>query len=464
MEYLRQLNQDGCNLTFKYKIMLVKEIELVNFKTIESFKHEFKGGIYLITGENEVGKTTLLNAIVTLLTGNRSANLLKQGKEKGFAKIKVGDYEVEIKFTEKNPRGTFTITAESGLTSNNISMLEKIFDYQDFDAHDFVSWSQTAEGRRKQVEAVKSLLPEDARKRLEEIEIETSSIREERKEANVSHKNLQSVLSEFNIDQNDIDKYSNKLELMGLFDSKNDIQEKNRQIEDVSQRQEERREKLNGFDSEIDIKRSIYGSKINDLKAQIKSVESEMEDKIEGMESERKDLKDKSDKADVWLKENAIKDLDEINEKINSVEYHNEKHNKIADFKENKAKLGQVEKKRNKFNSDLDSLVSEKEDIIKKSKIPVDGLTFTDDGLFLNGIPFAPGEVSTSQEMEVAAKLIIAKNPKVKVFRIAQGESLGQERLNSIVRFAKKNGYQGFIEEVKRGQNDLVIEEYTEKF
>lgn len=443
--------------------MLIKEIELVNFKTLESFKHEFKGGIYLITGENEVGKTTLLNAIVTLLTGERSANLLKQGKEKGFAKMKVGDYEVEIKFSEKNPRGTFTIRAESGMTSNNISMLEKIFDYQDFDAHDFVSWSQTAAGRKKQVDAVKSLLPEDARKRLEEIEAEISSIREERTETNISYRNIHSSLAEFSIDQSDIDKYAEKLELKVLFDSKNDTQEKNRKIEEVTQRQDERKEKLAGFDSEIEVKRSVYGGTINNLKDQIKSTESEMKDTIDRMNSEKKELTDKSDQAGTWLKNNVIQDLDDINKKIDSSEDHNKNHDNVVAFKDKKSKLEQIEKKKNKFNADLDNLESEKAGIIKKSKIPVNGLTFSDEGLLLSGIPFAPGEVSTSQEMEVAAKLIIAKNPKVKVFRIAQGESLGQERLKSIVKFAKENGYQGFIEEVKRGQNNLVVEEYTEK-
>jgi fatty acid/phospholipid biosynthesis enzyme len=65
--------------------------------------------------------------------------------------------------------------------------------------------------------------------------------------------------------------------------------------------------------------------------------------------------------------------------------------------------------------------------------------------------------------MEVVARLIMAKNPKVKLFRIGRGESLGAKRLKAIVDFAKKNGYQGFIEQVVRGQNELVVTEYNEK-
>ena len=70
--------------------------------------------------------------------------------------------------------------------------------------------------------------------------------------------------------------------------------------------------------------------------------------------------------------------------------------------------------------------------------------------------------MNAQTQLEVAAKLIIASNPTVKVFRIARGESLGEKRLQAIIDIAKQNGFQGFIEEVKRGQTDLVVEEYTE--
>ena len=106
--------------------------------------------------------------------------------------------------------------------------------------------------------------------------------------------------------------------------------------------------------------------------------------------------------------------------------------------------------------------MNERAGLIAKAKLPIDGLTFTDDGLELNAVPFVPGKVSDSQIMEVAAKLVIAANPKVKVFRIARGESLGAKRLQAIIDIAKKNGFQGFIEQVQRGQNEMRVEEYTE--
>ena len=106
----------------------------------------------------------MLKAIGVLLTGNRDA-VLRKGEDKGFAKMVVGDdggeYEVELRFTKANPRGTLSIKQKTtGMRSDNVSMLQRIFGYTDFDAVEFSRWSETAEGRRKQIEVVKALLPE----------------------------------------------------------------------------------------------------------------------------------------------------------------------------------------------------------------------------------------------------------------------------------------------------------------
>ena len=124
--------------------MIVKKLELVNFQVIKEFNADFDGNVYFITGDNELGKSTVLKAIGALLTGNRDA-VLKNGESKGFAKMIVGDdgeeYEVELKFTKANPRGTLSIKSKTtGMKRDNVSMLQKIFGYTDIDAEEFTRW------------------------------------------------------------------------------------------------------------------------------------------------------------------------------------------------------------------------------------------------------------------------------------------------------------------------------------
>ena len=96
--------------------MYIKKLQLLNFQVIENFEAEFDGNVYFVTGDNELGKSTLLKAIGALLTGNRD-EVLRNGASKGFAKMIVGDdgeeYDVQLSFTENNPRGTLTIKQKS---------------------------------------------------------------------------------------------------------------------------------------------------------------------------------------------------------------------------------------------------------------------------------------------------------------------------------------------------------------
>lgn len=177
--------------------MYIKQIQLQNFQAIKEFSGEFGGNVYLVTGENELGKSTLLKAIMVLLTGNRD-EVLRNGEDKGFAKIVVGgdgkEYEVKLSMTKANPRGSITITSkDTGLRSDRITALQDIFGYQDFDANEFASWSETAEGRRKQVQIVKSLLPTEIQQQITDIDLLVASLKEQRKADNAEVKTFASI-------------------------------------------------------------------------------------------------------------------------------------------------------------------------------------------------------------------------------------------------------------------------------
>jgi len=446
--------------------MYIKKLELKNFKAIEEFEREFEGNVYLVTGENEIGKSTLLNAITTLLTGDRSSNLLKQGKEKGFARATVKDkdseYDVELRFSETNPRGTLTIKNSDGMKSDNKTMIQKIFNYSAFDANEFIGWSSSAEGKRKQVKIVKSLLDSDVVKRLQEIETEVEETKESRKEVNAKHKANKSILDKSEITPDDVKNFSDKKSIKDLYNAKEKAITANNKILDVETRKGERSREIEKFDEETIEYSQASLMTIDEQKKYIKGLEKEAEKYKFDRVVELNKLNEKQRAATEWLMENQRQDSIAIETEIQEAEVHNDKSHSVKEYVVVKDELDILETSRSEYNDQIVKLEDEKTKLMKNSPLPVKGLTFTEQGLFLNGIPFSHGEVSSSQEMEVAVKLIIAMNPTVKVFKIAQGESLGTQKMRDIVNFAKKNGYQGFIEEVKRGQDELIINEYIE--
>lgn len=450
--------------------MIVKKLELVNFQVIKEFNADFDGNVYFITGDNELGKSTVLKAIGALLTGNRDA-VLKNGESKGFAKMIVGDdgeeYEVELKFTKANPRGTLSIKSKTtGMKSDNVSMLQKIFGYTDFDAVEFSRWSETAEGRRKQIEVVKSLLPEEVRTRISEIDTTVAGLKTERTGVNRDLKTYKSISDAAGqgLTTQDLKTYAKQKDITELMKEQAENAQLIEKAKTVRSALEQRKKQLEEIPERLAAAKATYEKAIEEAKKAIERTEKLYKEAIAQIESEKADYEARKANAEKWLanyEENNPEKLD-TSEQLRKAEEHNKMAAKVADYLSKKKQADDKKAEAEKMDSEIAELSAEREKLISSAKLPISGLSFSDDGLVLNDVPFVAGKVSDSQIMEVAAKLIIASNPTVKVFRIARGESLGEKRLQSILDLAKKEGYQGFIESVVRGQHDLIIEEYTE--
>lgn len=469
--------------------MYIKKLELLNFQVIEKFNAEFDGTVYFITGDNELGKSTLLKAIGALLTGNRD-EVLRNGASKGFAKMIVGDdgeeYDVQLSFTEANPRGTLTIRQKTtGMQTNNVSMLQRIFGYQDFDAVEFSRWSETAEGRRKQIAVVKSLLAPQVRERIEAIDTEVSSLKQERTGINRDVKTFDALVASMldRLEEGDIEKYASAVDVTALLERQQTnaaliekaktvraaLAQREEQLAAVPSRLQEADERLAKKNAEIDAR--IEAARVAFEKAkEVARIEREQwerahDEEVAKINADKAFFEERKTNAESWLKKYEENNPEHTNvpSLLAKAEEHNKKHALVEQYKEKKHQSEAVRTEAEKLEKKITELCAERAALIADAELPIRGLSFTEEGLELNGIPFVPGKVSDSQCMEIAAKLVIAANPTVKVFRIARGESLGAKRLETIVEIARKNGFQGFIENVVRGQEEMIVEEYTEQ-
>lgn len=469
--------------------MYIKKLELLNFQVIEKFDAEFDGTVYFVTGDNELGKSTLLKAIGALLTGNRD-DVLRNGASKGFAKMVVGDdgeeYDVQLSFTEANPRGTLTIKQKStGMQTSNVSMLQRIFGYQDFDAVEFSRWSETAEGRRKQIAVVKSLLAPAVRERIESIDTEVSGLKQERTGVNRDVKTFDALVASLldRMEPGDVEKYATPIDVTALMEKQQTNAALIEKAKTVRAAVKQRTEQLAAIPGRIEAEkakaeetRKVYADKVAAAKAAYERALAEQKDasakidallseNLSAIEADRQAFTERKANGEQWLAKYEANNPEktDVPELLAKAEAHNKKYSLVEQYKEKKHQYDAVKATAEKMDRRIDELTKERADLIANAELPIAGLSFTDDGLELNGVPFVPGKVSDSQTMEIAAKLVIASNPTVKVFRIARGESLGAKRLETIVDIARKNGFQGFIEQVQRGQTEMLVEEYTER-
>ena len=378
------------------------------------------------------------------------------------------EFDVSLSFTENNPRGTLTIKQKStGMATNNVSMLQRIFGYQDFDAVEFSRWSETAEGRRKQIAVVKSLLAPEVRERIETIDTEVAELKNERTGVNRDVKTFDTLVAQIveKLEPGDVDKYASPMDISGLMEQQATNAKLIEKAKSVRSILAQRVEQLAAIPGRIEAAEDSLKEAKEMAAKMIADAEKTYTESIERINAEKADLETRKANAEQWLAKYEENDPEKTNipELLAKAEEHNKKFALVEQYREKKSQFDDAVAKAQKMDARIDSLGKERADLIAGAKLPIEGLTFTEDGLQLNGVPFVPGKVSDSQCIEIAAKLVIAANPKVKVFRIARGESLGTKRLQSIIEIAKKNGYQGFVENVVRGQEELEIEEYSER-
>ena len=443
--------------------MTIKRLELRNFQAIKDFSADFTGDVYLVKGENEVGKSTILKSIVCLLTGERDA-VLRNGEKNGFAKMVIGgdgrEYTVELRFTENDPRGTISIKAKDGMRSTNVSMLRTVLNYRNFDAEEFARWSETAEGRRKQIQVVMGLMPPEIANRIKTIDAEVLQAKESRKaiNANIKYKEteLQSVKAQ--LSDGDTEIYTEPIDLTVLMQESNKAAEQRAKAENVKMQMTSLESELANIPKE----RERLAADLERAKKAYEDAKAFYNRSIENVAAQEIEIKDKIGKAEQWLSEYDAQPKEDAAEKLAAAQNHNAKCQIVKMFHTKQTEVNAERTKADKLNADLDAYAKERAELVAAAKFPIDGLSFGEDGLTLNDVPFVVGKVSDSQIMEVAAKLVIASNPTVNIFRIGRGESLGTKRLQSIVNLAKQNGFQGFIEQVERGQETISVEEYRE--
>jgi len=460
---------------------MIKQISITNYKNIEKMDLALVKGVYLISGENNLGKSHLIEALILVLTGDRSADILTKGKQSGQveATIEVNgkEYSIRLAYSEANPRGTLAIKGE-GVNTDNKSFLQSICQYTDFDAGEFVQWSETAAGRRKQIESLKALLPIEVQTRILELDAEIAMTREQRRAANVSLKDTRTLVSAAltactGIDVPAVLKHG-PFERKQVSEELQTCYDKRRDLREVSARLEKNRGLVNTFDHDTRASLAIgeqTAKELHDELDEIRRMLAAKEAQITAHEIKTTEYKDARKKEKVTINGAIKTDLafvetkgPGITSRISELEHLAAKgeaidadHTAAATYDNLVKRKDREVKAQLDVTSAFDKLVVERGNLIKSANLPVADLTFDDDQMYLNGLPYNKDVVSTSDMIQVACSLQIAANKKTGVFKVMNGESLGREKMAAILKFGKANGLQGFVEEVRRDQDELTI-------
>jgi hypothetical protein len=116
----------------------------------------------------------------------------------------------------------------------------------------------------------------------------------------------------------------------------------------------------------------------------------------------------------------------------------------VETFTKAKAKAEELAQAAKDIDARHAAAVEAKEQLIKAARFPIEGLSITDAGVVLNGIPFA--DLNTAERIKVSTLIAMAANPKLRVIFVREGALINRANLKIITDLANERGYQVWIE------------------
>jgi len=395
--------------------MKVESIKIKNFKAIASEDLKINGNNVYVLGKNGVGKSSFIDAIFKIISGkDLPSKLTKNEAMNGFVEIDLGKFKVKATFNEKNEKVSLSIESKDGaLYKSPRTMLDESAGIIDFDLNSFFSLSP-----KKQVDFIKQLIGID----FTDLDEDYKKYFDERTFTNRKVKELEA--QQFFFDKNKI-KPVDITEMQKKIQSANDS---NNKIKEVTDRIAEREKR-----------------------------ESEIIAEIKKLNKQVSEIKDKNKQALEWLASNEEEDIKVIQTEFNqAIEDNKEIEKNIKGLKLSN-KLADIMKIQEDLNINLQSIDETKRRIITEATMPVEGLSFDDNQLYYNELPFEKSQINTAQQIIVGLQINLHLLKEIKIARF-DGSLLDNENMALVEAWAKENGLQLFVEFVERNTEGLVIE------
>lgn len=444
--------------------MKIKRIKITNFKTIGSLDENLNGSNVFLLGDNEQGKSTVLEAIQAAFGDTSLAyeDSIKWGELVGNVQVYTdsdgNQYRFEVKMKKGRERPIIEVTYPDGKKSNKISTIGSLVGEIKFDAEKFVELASTNAGRRKQVDIVKGFLPDEVQEALKTYENRIEEHYGKRTEINRDIKYYQSKLEKNDIDTDFMSKYAVKKDVAALQEKLDDAVIQNSEYEKVFKATEELLiEQDNVFNGKR-IELYKIDNEIEKLEAKIAALKEEKVKFAADCDLQYKHIAEEITNNQKWLDDYVPVDEETIKKEILEASDFNSNVVKVEDFREILKHKTMLEDKANDLTAIIELSKQEIENTIRTIDLPVKGLKFDDEQLYWNDVPVNPQTLSTSQIMELGILMKMSLNPNAKVVLVERAESLGKKKLEGLLDVAKKYGWQLIMEKVDSNYEGLTIQ------
>lgn len=355
-------------------------------------------GLVQIKGKNKQGKTSVLDAIEILISGNKhiTEDMLTHGKDRAEIIGDLGKFTVKRVLTKNTSRLEITTKEGFAVSHKPQQFLDELINELTFNPRPFLDKSSK--------EKLQFLM------RVADIDVTSIDVKIQQAEndrlyagrACKEHGKPIEVEECYKVDMSESIAFN---------------AEQSKKQQDISNKQ-----------SQV----ASLHTEVNSLAEQLKDLQAKLDEKKEVFEIRKNEL-EKLPKPEQLI---DLSDQQKVNEKAIAYER----------YLQDKAKHDALEKKHIDAKEKVEKLRQNKVDKLKEAKLPLDGLEIREDAVYYNGIH--SDNWSDSEADRISFELCLAMNPKLRAVFIDRGETYDKESLEELKKRAIENDIQVFITRV----------------
>lgn len=433
-----------------------QNIEISNFKNITKTVVDIGGQSLFVLGKNGSGKSSFIQALMSPLdTKVRPSSPIKAGEERSSISVTLGgtmggekkEYVLDLYFSPAEQKGRLVITNSEGETIKSpATFVKSLIGNVSFDVTKWLN-----ESKDKKLATLKQLT--GCAKDIDEINVAIKELKDAKKLKNARVEDLQAVLKNHGYTPDEVDKYSNPVDIVVLQTEMGEVSRNQQTYDGV-------KAKVTSFSDAI----TTSENNIEKAKKEIERLEALVREQHNLINNEDLSItksKENIKKGEEWLAAKVRPSIEEVSEKMNNAIKHNEHYNKIlvhaGQQKEMLAAKGELDK----IAGGITVLEEKRGKIISGSQLPIKGLSFDDDNIYLDSLPLEDGQINTAKLWDIGVDIAIALNPGLKVIFLHDGSLLDKNSMKALVDKIENHGYQ-CIAEVVSESSDLDVE-FVEK-
>lgn len=399
--------------------MKIVQLKASNFMRLRAVEINPDGSVVTISGANEAGKSSVLNAITSAMGAKLPDIPIREGETNSEITVILDEFVVEKSITRIKGGGfshNLEITdAEGKPVKKPQTFLNELLGSLAFDPFKFSNSNMKDVERREILIEMTGLdLSENEAKRAELYD-ERTQVGRDQKAAEGAAKTAEP----FNTDSIP----DKPIDVAALSSEKDIVIDRIRDYE--------------GAENEYKTLNEEYG----EIEKQIKALKKDLESTSDQMFTLSKVIQ--NDKKGM---EKDRERLIEINDEIETSTQENKKIQDKKTWLAAKARAQAYADEYKTLGSNIKALDTAKEKAVKAAKMPVKGLSFSADGVLLDGIPF--GQLSKSRRIRASMEIAIKMNPDIRVAMIEDGSLLDTESMQVIKEMAEEHDFQIWIEVV----------------